>query len=219
MRAMYGGYPVTRESSGTSWQPDASPHEGINAMVGEWSTMTHGFANLIYDRQGGQRGDTKTFSTSMLMMMGQRPLGEGTLGLRGMVSLDPLMGKRGYPLLLQTGETANGAPLVDRQHPHDLFMELSASYSRPLSDRSSVFAYAGLPGEPALGPPAFMHRFSGEDNPEAPISHHWLDSTHIAYGVVTLGYVFGNLKIEGSAFRGREPKIDALLRHNGMAVA
>src|SRR6266540_3983416 len=99
----------------------------------------------------------------------------------------------------------HGAPLVDRQHPHDLFMELSASYSRPLSDRSSVFAYVGLPGEPALGPPAFMHRFSGEDNPEAPISHHWLDSTHIAYGVVTLGYVFGNLKVEGSAFRGREP--------------
>jgi hypothetical protein len=141
----------------------------------------------------------------MLMVMGQRELGEGTLGLRGMVSLDPLMGKRGYPLLLQTGETANGAPLIDRQHPHDLFMELSASYSRPLSDRSSLFAYVGLPGEPALGPPAFMHRFSGEDNPEAPISHHWLDSTHIAYGVVTLGYVFGNMKIEGSAFRGREP--------------
>ena len=205
MRAMYGGYPPTRESSGTSWQPDASPQEGIHAMTGEWSTMTHGFANVIYDRQGGPRGDTKTFSTSMLMVMGQRPLGEGTLGLRGMVSADPLMGKRGYPLLLQTGETANGAPLVDRQHPHDLFIELAASYSRTISERSSVFAYAGLPGEPALGPPAFMHRFSGEDNPEAPISHHWLDSTHITYGVATLGYVFGNLKIESSAFRGREP--------------
>jgi uncharacterized cupredoxin-like copper-binding protein len=205
LRGMYGGYPMMRESSGTSWQPDASPHEGIHAMVGEWSTMTHGFANLIYDRQGGPRGDTKTFSTSMFMVMGQRPLVEGTLGLRGMVSADPLMGKRGYPLLLQTGETANGAPLVDRQHPHDLFMELAASYSRPLSDRSSVFAYIGLPGEPALGPPAFMHRFSGEDNPEAPISHHWLDSTHITYGVVTLGYVFGNMKIESSVFRGREP--------------
>jgi len=205
MRAMYGGYPATRESSGTSWQPDASPHEGIHAMAGEWSTMTHGFANLIYDRQGGPRGDTKTFSTSMLMVMGQRQLGEGTLGLRGMVSADPLMGERGYPLLLQTGETANGAPLIDRQHPHDLFMELSASYSHPLTERSSVFAYAGLPGEPALGPPAFMHRFSGEDNPEAPISHHWLDSTHIAYGVVTLGYVFGDMKIESSVFRGREP--------------
>jgi hypothetical protein len=84
-------------------------------------------------------------------------------------------------------------------------MELAASYSRPLGERSSVFVYAGLPGEPALGPPAFMHRFSGEDNPEAPISHHWLDSTHIAFGVVTLGYVYDKLKLEGSVFRGREP--------------
>jgi hypothetical protein len=50
-----------------------------------------------------------------------------------------------------------------------------------------------------------MHRFSGEDNPEAPISHHWLDSTHITYGVVTLGYVYDKVKMEGSLFRGREP--------------
>ena len=205
MRGMYGPYPMERESSGTAWQPDASPHAGIHGMYGEWSTMTHGFVNLIYDHQGGPRGDTKTFSTSMLMVMAQRPLDEGTLGLRGMVSADPLMGKRGYPLLLQTGESANGQPLIDRQHPHDLFMELAASYSHPLGERSSAFIYAGLPGEPALGPPAFMHRFSGEDNPEAPISHHWLDSTHITYGVVTLGYVYDRLKIEGSVFRGREP--------------
>ena len=205
MPAQYGPYSMTREASGTSWQPDASPHEGIHATFGEWSVMTHGFANLVYDRQGGPRGDTKTFSESMLMVMARRPAGDGVLGLRAMVSADPLMGKRGYPLLLQTGESANGAALIDRQHPHDLFMELSASYSLRLSERSSVFAYAGLPGEPALGPPAFMHRFSGEDNPEAPISHHWLDSTHITYGVATLGLVHGGFKLETSVFRGREP--------------
>jgi len=208
MQGMYGRYPAGREASGTAWQPDASAHHGIHSLYGEWSTMTHGFANLIYDNQGGPRGETKTFSTSMLMVMGQRRVGEGTVGLRGMVSADPLMGKRGYPLLLQTGESANGEPLVDRQHPHDLFMELAASYSRPLGDNGSWFIYAGLPGEPALGPPAFMHRFSGEDNPEAPISHHWLDSTHITYGVVTLGYVYHRFKLEVSAFRGREPDED-----------
>jgi len=207
MPGVLGLYPASRESSGTSWQPEAAPHEGIHGALGEWTTMTHGFANFIYDRQGGPRGDTKTFATSMLMTSAQRTLGGGdTLGLRGMISLDPLWGKGGYPLLLQTGETANGStPLVDRQHPHDLFMELAATYSRRLSDTSSVFGYFGLPGEPALGPPAFMHRFSGEDNPEAPITHHWLDSTHITYGVATLGYIRGPFKIEGSAFRGREP--------------
>jgi hypothetical protein len=205
MSGLLGRYPMSRESSGTSWQPEASPHGGIHGSYGEWMTMTHGFANLIYDHQGGPRGGSKTFSTSMLMVMAQRPAGEGTLGARAMISADPLMGKRGYPLLLQTGEAANGAPLIDRQHPHDLFMELALSYSRPLSESSSVFVYGGLPGEPALGPPAFMHRLSGEDNPEAPISHHWLDSTHITYGVVTAGYVYGNVKLEGSVFRGREP--------------
>ena len=207
MRAWYGPYAPTREASGTSWQPETSPHEGLHARFGEWDTMTHGFANLIYDDQGGPRGDTKTFMTSMLMVMASRAVAEaGTLGLRAMVSADAAFGKGGYPLLFQTGETADGqTPLIDRQHPHDLIMELSASYSMPLSERSSAFAYFGLPGEPALGPPAFMHRFSGEDNPEAPISHHWLDSTHITYGVVTLGYIFDRFKIEGSAFRGREP--------------
>jgi len=96
-------------------------------------------------------------------------------------------------------------PLVDRQHPHDLFMELSASYSHRLSDRDSVFLYAGLPGEPAFGPGAFMHRLSIMDSPEAPISHHWLDSTHIVFGVATAGFVHDNWKVEVSRFKGREP--------------
>ena len=160
----------------------------------------------MYDDQGGPRGDTKTFTSSMLMLMGQREAAGGTLGLRGMISLDPTMGKGGYPLLFQTGETANGVdPLVDRQHPHDFLMEMSGSYSRPVAQDSSVFIYAGLPGEPALGPPAFMHRFSSMGNPEAPLSHHWLDATHITFGVATLGAIWNNWKIEGSVFNGREP--------------
>lgn len=206
MHGMYGAYRMTREASGTSWQPDATPMEGIHSMDGPWNVMWHGFINGIYDHQGGPRGDNKAFSESMLMGMGQRPLAGGTLGLRAMVSLDPLMGKSGYPLLLQTGETANGqSPLIDRQHPHDFLMELATSYSRPLSKDTAVFAYIGLPGEPALGPPAFMHRFSGMDNPEAPLTHHWLDSTHITFGVITAGAVWHTMKLEGSVFNGREP--------------
>jgi hypothetical protein len=206
MPGMYGTYPMTREASGTSWQPDSTPQEGTHQMAGDWMTMVHGFANAIYDDQGGPRGDTKTFSTSMLMLMAQRNLETGTLGLRGMFSLDPLMGKDGYPELFQTGETADGKTyLIDRQHPHNVFMELAITYALPLSADSSVFEYAGLPGEPALGPTAFMHRFSGEDNVEAPITHHWLDSTHVTNGVTTLGYIYKNWKLEGSAFQGREP--------------
>jgi hypothetical protein len=206
MTGAFGPYPMAREASGTSWQPDNTAVDGIHQMNGPWMTMYHGFINTVYDHQGGPRGDNLAFSESMFMAMASRPLGNGTLGLRAMVSLDPVIGKRGYPLLFQTGETADGHnALVDRQHPHDLLMELSASYSLNLGNGSSAFVYAGLPGEPALGPPAFMHRVSGMDNPEAPLTHHWLDSTHITFGVVTAGYVWRDVKLEASSFNGREP--------------
>ena len=208
MRGMYGTYTMAREASGTSWQPDSTCPQEIMHMFNGGMLMYSGFINSIYDKQGGPRGDTKNFSSSMGMLMAQKNMDFATIGLRTMFSLDPLMGKSGYPLLLQTGETANGkTPLIDRQHPHDAVMELAAIYSQPLQDKpnDSFFAYFGWPGEPALGPPVFMHRWSGINIPEAPLSHHWMDSTHITYGVMTLGYIRDNIKLEGSLFKGREP--------------
>lgn len=206
MTGMYGSYSAGREASGTAWQPDVAGHEGVHVMSGAWMFMLHGFADVVYDDQDGPRGDTKVFSSNMGMATAQRALGPGSCGLRAMLSLEPgTIGKEGYPLLLQTGETADGVtPLIDRQHPHDLFMELAATYSLSSANRS-LFVYAGLPGEPALGPPAFMHRFSGANIPVAPITHHWLDSSHITYGVLTGGAVTDGVKVEASAFRGREP--------------
>lgn len=202
-----GSYPMTRDASGTSWQPDSAEHRGLHAMAGDWMLMGHLHLYGIYDTQNGPRGDDKFFVAGMMMGAARRDFSDGdTLNLRLMLSPDPFMGKSGYPLLLATGETANGrTPLIDRQHPHDLFMELSATYSHHLSRDDSVFLYAGYPGEPALGPPAFMHRVSGEDLPEAPISHHWLDSTHITFGVLTAGLVHDDWKLEVSRFTGREP--------------
>jgi hypothetical protein len=206
MGALYGRYSMTREGSGTSWQPDSTPMEGLMGGRGAWSGMLHGFADLVYDDQGGPRGDTQSFLTGMLMGMARREVGEGVLGLRLMLSGDPPMGKRGYPLIFQTGETADGhTPLIDRQHPHDLLMEAAVSYSHALGADSSLFVYGGLPGEPALGPDAFMHRSSGMDNPEAPLAHHWLDSTHVSWGVLTAGAIWQDLKLEASAFNAREP--------------
>src|SRR5258705_5339188 len=126
MSGMYGPYAMSREASGTSWQPEAARHEGVHLMRGAWMVMLHGFADVVYDNQGGHRGDTKVFSNNMGMAMAQRMLGPGSLGLRSMISIEPAtIGKEGYPLLLQTGETADGlTPLIDRQHPHDLFMKL-----------------------------------------------------------------------------------------------
>jgi hypothetical protein len=206
MAGAFGSYPMTREASGTAWQPDASEHSGIMEMSGKWTLMGHGVLNLVYDHQSGRRGNDKLFAPGMLMGMARRPVGDGTLQFKAMISPDPLMGKSGYPLLLASGETADGETrLIDRQHPHDFFMELSASLSQNIGPKSSVFLYGGLPGEPAFGPPAFMHREAILDSPEAPISHHWLDSTHISFGVLTAGVILDRVKLEVSRFNGREP--------------
>jgi len=207
MPGVLGSYAMSRDASGTSWQPDDAEHHGLHSMLGDWALMTHATLWGIYDTQSGPRGADKFFAPGMFMISARRDLDAGdTLNFRAMLSPDPLMGKSGYPLLLATGETANGVtPLIDRQHPHDLFMELSGTYSHKLSDSNSAFFYFGYPGEPALGPTAFMHRASSMDIPEAPITHHWMDSTHITFGVATAGFVHDDWKIEVSQFTGREP--------------
>ena len=210
MTGLYGGYPAGRDASGTSWQPDATGHGGLHSQAGDWMLMGHADLYGVYSSQGGPRGDDKAFLAGMVMGAARRDFATGDmLNLRLMLSPDPFMGRSGYPLLLAAGETADGVnPLVDRQHPHDLFVEMSAAYTHRLSQADSIFLYAGLPGEPAFGPPSFMHRASGMDSPEAPITHHWLDSTHITFGVLTAGWVHDRFKLDASAFRGREPDED-----------
>jgi hypothetical protein len=201
-----GPYAMDRDASGTSWQPEAAEMPGLHAFPGAWRVMVHAGLFGVFTDQGGPRGGRQGFSTNMAMAAASRMLGGGMLTLRAMGSLEPLMGPKGYRLLLQTGETADGRThLVDHQHPHDLAMELAALYSHALGARTSAFAYVGCPGEPAVGPAAFMHRASAAEVPVAPLSHHWLDATHISYGVATAGLVWGPAKLEASAFNGHEP--------------
>jgi hypothetical protein len=179
----------------------------IARQDGPWEWMYHGSAFVAYDRMKGPRGDQDVTGPNWAMAMGRRRVGANSeLLLRGMFSLDPLtVGGAGYPLLLQTGESWRGEPLMDHQHPHNYVSELAAQY-RHAPDPSSVASlYLGVVGEPALGPPAFMHRTLALDDPLAPIGHHWQDSTHIAYGVVTAGYATRAWQIELSTFNGREP--------------
>lgn len=202
------GSSANREGSGTSWQPDSSPmFMKMLPSLGGFELSTMGSINAGYVDAGGKRGDKGFFSDSMLMLMGRKETGGGTLGLDFMTSLDPIInGQFGVPDLFQTGETAHGVPLVDRQHPHNFFSEVAASYSHPLSKNWSGFIYGGPVGEPALGNVMFMHRASGMEIPEAPISHHWFDSTHISFGVATLGLIYQDKwKLEGSVFNGHEP--------------
>lgn len=203
--------PMQRHGSGTAWLPDASPMNAYMFHAKKWMYMLHGNLFLRYTNQDfsnkGIRGDDKFDAPNWFMFMGQRQVGKnGLFHFSSMISLDPITeGGEGYPLLFQSGETYNGRPLIDRQHPHDLFSELSVSYSQALSKKSDVFIYLAYPGEPALGPVAFMHRPSSLSNPDAPITHHWIDATHITFGVATLGVRYGDLKLEGSSFTGSEP--------------
>jgi hypothetical protein len=199
--------PMSREGSGTSWLPDSSPTYGKMFMFGNDMLMLHGAIFPRYTNVSTRRGDDRIDAPNWFMAMFSHPLGDSTqFGSRLMMSLDPLTeGGRGYPLLFQTGESWHDQPLHDRQHPHDLFDELSVSLSQKFDHDLSAYVYFGYPGEPALGPPAFMHRPSAMDDPDAPIGHHWQDSTHITFGVATAGLVWRNLKIEGSIFTGREP--------------
>jgi hypothetical protein len=87
-------------------------------------------------------------------------------------------------------------------------MEAAVLYTRPLSSRIGLQLYGGLSGEPALGPVAFPHRLSAMMNPVAPVSHHWLDATHITYGLLTGGIYGSRWKVESSVFNGREPDED-----------
>ena len=205
--------PMSREGSGTSWLPDSSPMYGKMFMFDNDMLMLHGAIFPRYTNVSTRRGDDRIDAPNWIMGMYSHPLGDNTqIGARLMMSLDPLTeGGRGYPLLFQTGESWHDEPLHDRQHPHDLFDEVSISLSQKFDHDFSSYIYFGYPGEPALGPPTFMHRPSAMDDPDAPLGHHWQDSTHVTFGVATAGLVwsrFGGMKIEGSIFTGREPDED-----------
>ena len=135
--------------------------------------------------------------------------GRTSLTINAMLSLDALtVGKKGYRELFQVGEAFEGKPLVDYQHPHDLFMQLAAVWRIPIAARTGFTLAGGPSAEPALGPVTFMHRASSMENPMSPLGHHTLDSTHIAFGAVTAAIDHGPWTIEGSVFNGREPDED-----------
>jgi hypothetical protein len=200
------GIPRTREGSGTAWLPDASSMHALHRQTGDWELMLHGSLFVHYLDDGGDRGREQFGATNWIMGMARRPAAGGDVTLRAMLSADPVTATDcGYPDLLATGESCDGEPLHDRQHPHDLFMEIVGVYERELGNDLALQLYGGPAGEPALGPVAFPHRVSSFPNPIAPIGHHWLDSTHIAFGVATAGVFGRRWKAEASLFNGREP--------------
>ncbi len=196
-------------ASGTSAEPVSTPTPMLMSMRGAWMLMFHANVFITDTQQTGPRGGDKLFSTNWFMPMAERRLGPGRLSLRAMLSLEPatITGER-YPLLFQQGETAYGKPIVDGQHPHNLFMELAALYNLPLGERTLLSFYAAPIGDPAIGPTAYPHRASAFENPVAALGHHQQDSTHISGDVVTVGFTHRIARLEASGFHGREPGED-----------
>jgi hypothetical protein len=186
--------------------PDPQTHQHpTTSSSGQWQLNQDGVVYGLFNRQGGPRGGSEFVVPNWWMGVWTREHGPHQFGINAMLSLDPAtVGGRGYRELFQVGEAYEGEPLVDRQHPHDLLMQLATTWRRSVGDASVMFS-GGLAGEPTLGPVAFMHRPSAAELPMAPLGHHTFDSTHISFGVVTASLERGRWTLEGSAFNGREP--------------
>jgi hypothetical protein len=200
-----GMYLMSR-TSGTGANPESAPMKMFSWHVHGWNLMFHGGGFITDVQQTGPRGADKFFSTNWFMGMAEHDLGKGAFTIRAMLSAEPAtVTGRYYPELFQTGETAFGKAIVDGQHPHNLFMELSVAYARTLGEKTNVEIYFAPVGDPALGPVAFPHRVSAEELPQAPLGHHLQDSTHISDEVTTLAFRRPHWGLEASGFHGAEP--------------
>jgi hypothetical protein len=202
----------TRETTGTGWLPQTTPMYGVHREWRGWDWRVDGavFVEALYEPRDRHR--TGGFATGQgssanwFMVGARRRIGDGRVGLRTMISAEPwTVPGCGSLSFLATGEVCDDDTIHDRQQPHDLIMELAADYDRPLAGDWRWQVYAGLAGEPALGPPASPHRASSLMNPIGPITHHWLDSAKVTFGVVTLGVAGRRWKLESSVFNGRSP--------------
>ena len=194
-------------ASGTSSNPASWPMPMVMTHFGSWNTMFMGVAFVVDTQQSGPRGGDKLYSPNWFMAAAEHRVGEkGAFAFNLMLSLDPatITGER-YPLLFQTGETAYGQPLVDAQHPHNFIMGLGFHYAYQFSENTTADIYFAPVGDPALGPVAFPHRASAMELPQAPISHHWQDASHIADEVLTVGISHKMMRLEASGFYGSEP--------------
>jgi hypothetical protein len=186
--------------------PFARPHMPMTML------MLHGYSFFeTVAEEGTQRGRADFSAPNMFMA----DLGT-TLDDRQYLSLDVMLTSdlwtvppSGTPELLQIGENqANGQPFVDAQHPHSSpLMGLTLSDTISLGDdKSALKLFAAPRGESTDGPIAYMHRITGEVNPDTPLGHHiGQDVGHISSTVLGESLKLGSFHIESSIFNGSEP--------------
>jgi len=201
-----GLIPEAQVGSGTAWLPAAVPISGYHVRPGRWSLMAHGsvFLQFVYDF--GTRRDYQLGSVNWAMAGAAHPLAGGTVGVRAMLSAEPLtVTERGYPQLLQVAQPYQQVTLTDRMHPHELVSEAAVIYDHDIGAGIAGSLYLAAVGEPALGPVSYRHRPSATHDPAAPLGHHSQDFTHTSFGVATAGVYTRRVRIEGSVFNGAHP--------------
>ncbi len=200
------GMSLMEIASGTAVNPASWAMPMVMTRLGSWNTMFMSNAFIVDTQQTGPRGGDKFYSSNYFMAAAEHRIGRGSFQTELMLSLDPAtITDRRYPELFQTGETAYGRPIADAQHPHNFIMSLGFHYAYQLGEDTTVDAYYAPVGDPALGPVAFPHRASAAELPEATLSHHLMDSTHLADQVVTVGISHAKVRLEASGFYGSEP--------------
>ena len=204
-------------ASGTSVNPASWPMPMLMEHFGNWNTMLMATGFLVETQQSGPRGGDKLYATDWMMAGAEHRVGQnGAFDADLMLSLEPAtITRRRYPELFQTGETAYGIPLTDAQHPHNFIMGLGFHYKHQVSADAQIELYFAPVGDPALGPVAYPHRASAMELPQAPLSHHWQDSTHISDEVVTVGVSHKKIKLEASGFYGSEPRENRWIIESG----
>ncbi len=201
------GMSLMNIASGTSLNPVDGTLPMFMTPLRNWNTMLMGTAFIVDTQQSGPRGGDKLYSPNWLMGSAEHSVGsKGAFQVDLMLSLEAatITGER-YPLLFQTGETAYGRALYDAQHPHNFIMALGFHYAYTLTENTTLDVYVAPVGDPALGPVAYPHRASAEELPEATLSHHLQDSTHISDDVITVGISRNQFRLEASGFHGAEP--------------
>lgn len=205
-----------RYASGTSWQPDETPVRALHWAAAGWRLMLHGSVSLAYVNAQTPRGGARLGSANWGMAHVSRSLPGGTLTLTGAGSLERItLGECGFPGLLAGGPVCLSSTTREFQHPHPPVMELAARLEQRISGPLRLDVYGALAGEPALGPPTYVHRLSAAADPIAPISHHGTNPAHASGPVLTAGVGSARWKLEGSVFHGAAADPDLLLPERG----
>ena len=207
-KLLYGifGLPRARFGTGTSWLPDASPLNAAVPHIGNWGLLVHGNVYTGYDYYNSKRGGKRFMGRNTLMGSVFRTFEKSEVLFRLAMSFEPLtIGPKGYPQVLQTGQTANGERIHDKQYALDFFREFAAMYSWEVTKNWAGTVYAALAGEPALGPVTFTQRVSASADPLAPLGFQAQEASHASFGVITVGAHTRTLKLEASWFNGEVP--------------